>query len=112
MVPVMSGGATVLGNMVLACSSCDDSKGRNAFDEWMVGSAPKSPSSRGISNIDRRIRHIRAYAKRYGYESAQVEEGLNRAELKRLRSVREKLASVRRDVESLVSDFRVRTGYR
>ena len=111
-VPVMSGGATVLGNMVLACSPCDDSRARSPFDEWMLGGAPKSPSSRGISNIPDRLVRIRAYAEQHGYESVQVEEGLNRAELKRLRSVREKLASVRQEVESLINDFRARTGYR
>jgi hypothetical protein len=111
-VPVMSGGAAVLGNMVLACSSCDDSKAQRVFDEWMLGSTLKSPSSRGVSNVSDRIARIRAYAEQHGYESAQVEAGLNRAERERLRSVRDQLALLRQEVESLVNDFRARTGYR
>src|SRR5438128_636464 len=36
LVPAISGGESVLGNMVPACQPCDDSKGRRPFDSWMA----------------------------------------------------------------------------
>jgi len=110
-VPVMKDGATVLGNMVLACSACDDSKSQRDFDEWMQSSVPKSPLSRGTANISRRIKHIRAYVKLYRYRSKPIEDGLIGVELERLKTVRERLASLRQEVDSLVGDFRARTGF-
>lgn len=60
-VPVMQGGDTVVGNMVLACAQCDDSKQAADFEQWMNGDAPRSPKSRGVSDIDNRVRRIRDY---------------------------------------------------
>ena len=110
-VPVMKDGATVLGNMVLACSTCDDSKSKRDFDEWMLSGVPKSPLSRGIPQIARRIENIKAYVEKYSYRFEAIESGLSDVELKRVRAVRERLASVRMEVESLVDDFRGRTGF-
>ena len=111
-VPVMKDGATVLGNMVLACSTCDDSKSQRKFDEWMLSGVPKSPSSRGIANMSWRIERIQAYVELYSYHSAPVDDGLSEVELERLQGVRKLLASLREEVDSLVQDFRVRTGYK
>ena len=110
-VPVMRDGATVLGNMVLACSTCDDSKSQRDFDEWMLSGVPKSPLSRGIANISRRIEHIKSYIELYTYRSEPVENRLSGVELERLQAVRERLATLRQEVDSLVDDFRGRTGY-
>ena len=37
LVPVSSGGGTVVGNMVPACGSCDDSKGAKDYRVWLDG---------------------------------------------------------------------------
>ena len=34
LIPVSLGGETVIGNMVLACGRCDDSKGQRPFEQW------------------------------------------------------------------------------
>jgi hypothetical protein len=43
-IPVNKGGDTVLGNMVRACKSCDDSKQHKTLDEWFASEAPKRPA--------------------------------------------------------------------
>lgn len=98
--------------MVLACSTCDDSKSKRDFDEWMLGDAPKSPNSRGIANTSCRVERIKAYVELYRYRSAPVDNGLSEVELERLQAVRKRLSSLRQEVDSLVHDFRVRTGYK
>ena len=39
LVPISKGGDTTLGNIVPACSKCDDSKRDLPFKEWVVGNA-------------------------------------------------------------------------
>ena len=111
-VPVMRDGAAVLGNMVLACQPCDDSKSQRDFDKWMLSDAPRSPKSRGVKNLKRRISRIRSYAERYGYRSESIELGLNRAERERLRDARTQLSSLREQVDSLVTDSGTEPGIR
>ena len=110
-VPVMSGGATMSGNMVLACSTCDNSKGRLGLYEWMQSDAPKAPKRRGVANRLGRIERIRAYVEHHAYRSEPLEDGLSGDEVQRLRAIRERLDSLRQEVDSLVVDFRMRTGY-
>ena len=110
-VPVANDGATVLGNMVLACSSCDDSKQHRSFDDWMLSDAPKSPS-RHVANVPERIEHIKAYVRQFDYEPEPIEAGMDKVERERLQAIRGRLASLRQEVDSLVSDFRRRTGFR
>ena len=111
-VPVIKGGATVLGNMVLACTTCDDSKVQRGFDEWMFSDAPDSPRTRLVPNLSQRRARIMAYIERFGYEPEPEEDILNRVERERLQAIRGRLASLRQEVDSLVSDFRRRTGFR
>ena len=46
--PVSKGGDTMLGNMVPACATCDDSKGGLPYDVWALGGAPNSPQTRSV----------------------------------------------------------------
>jgi hypothetical protein len=45
------GGDTVPGNIVPACSKCDDPKRSLPYDEWAVGSTPGSPRSCGVTDV-------------------------------------------------------------
>ena len=109
-VPVMSGGAMVLGNMVLSCSVCDDSKRRVPLDEWMRSDVPKAPKSRGVPNFEERLDRIEAYVQHFGYQPKAVEDSLTAEELERLKDAGQRIASLRRDVESLVADYQERVG--
>ena len=109
LVPISKGGDTVLGNMVPACSQCDDSKQGKSFEEWMTGDTPLSPKSRGIEDIDKRIEHIHNYVRHSGYVPQSLEDRLDERELERLFIIRSKLREVRDDIETLISDYRART---
>lgn len=108
LIPIKSGGETVLGNMVPTCAQCDDSKRDLYFEDWITSDAPKSPKSRGVKDIDQRIEHIKAYMQHYGYSPRNLEDRLNEDEKNRLKLVRSKLIEVREDIETLVNDYRAR----
>lgn len=76
LVPVSKGGDTVLGNIVPACQKCDDSKGSAPFDVWMGSSAPNSPASRSVIDLEARIARIRGYREHFGYVPKQTEDRL------------------------------------
>lgn len=109
LIPFTKGGETVLGNMVLACSSCDDSKQALPFDEWLLSDAKCSPASRRVKNIDQRLERIKAYQQHFGYTPRSLEKRLTKGELRRLKMIRFRLQNIRKDIESLIDDYRART---
>ena len=107
-VPVAKGGDTVVGNMVLACATCDDSKQAFNFETWMKGPAPKSPGNRGVKDISQRVRRIRQYAKKYEYEARDFAQRLDKAEQDELHEIQNQMSDVRRRLEGLISDYQRR----
>lgn len=110
LVPINKGGETVLGNMVPACARCDDSKRDEPFEEWMVSGVKRSPQSRGIVDVAQRIERIKAYVQHFDYRVRTLEERPNRQELERLKDIQARLQGLRKDVDALIADYRVRTG--
>lgn len=112
LIPVSMGGDTVLGNMVPACSKCDDSKRGLAYDAWAFGPSPGSPEARGVPDIRERISRIREYVDRYGYVARTPEELLSLDELAEYHRIRQALAVLRADCDRLFAAFRRRSGSR
>ena len=112
LISVFSGGDTVLGNMVPACSLCDDSKRHHPYMEWAYSDVPGSPKTRGIPDLDQRLTRIQAYVAHYEYAPQPLTTRLAPSELEELESIREVLLAARRQFEELVSAYRARTGSR
>ena len=110
LIPVMDGGATVLGNMVPACAPCDDSKSRQPYKEWMTSNSSKSPIRRGVINVKERIQRIHDYVTHFGYICGPVESQLTADEIRRRTQLLGHLQELRREVDSLVDDYRRRKG--
>ena len=110
LVPITKGGDTVLGNMVLTCASCDDSKRDLSFEEWMMSESRLSPRSRGVLDLDRRIGHIRAYVLHFGYMPLPLENKLDQEELEQLKSIHNEINIVRHKFDALIAHHRARTG--
>lgn len=51
-------------NLVPACGKCNQSKGNKDWLTWMRSSAPLSPASRGVADIDDRIARLQEYERR------------------------------------------------
>ena len=108
LIPVGAGGDTVLGNMVLACSRCDDSKGRRPFDEWMRSDAPFSPASRSVPDLERRIARLKAYMVRFGYSPRRHEDRLTPDELSRFAGIRTQRRELRQGIDELIRLYQAR----
>lgn len=106
LVPIVRGGETVLGNMVPACSRCDDSKQHRPYAEWMRSEGDASLKRRGVRDIEARIQKLAEYARHFGYEPTPLEQRLNEAERARLAAIRQNLDDARRELESLIKDAR------
>ena len=48
-------------NLVPACGKCNQSKGNRKWKEWIIGSAKLSPKTRGVKDIELRIKRLEAY---------------------------------------------------
>ena len=110
LIPIREDGETVLGNMVLACQQCDDSKGRASFKEWMRGPSAKSPQSLRVHDVEGRIRRLEEYMQTFGYVPTPLEKRLNADELARLREMRLDLTRLRADVDNLIGSYQKRVG--
>jgi hypothetical protein len=52
-----------IANLVPACQPCNSSKGNANWKEWMLGSAPQSPTSRGVAMLEERVARLEVYEK-------------------------------------------------
>ncbi|MHB1156956.1 MAG: HNH endonuclease [Phycisphaerales bacterium] len=50
-----------IANLVPSCGKCNQSKGNKNWLDWMTSRAPQSPASRGIPDIEKRIKRLQAY---------------------------------------------------
>jgi len=50
-------------NLVPSCGKCNQSKGGKEWRHWIISAAPRSPKSRGVRDLDKRIARIEAYEK-------------------------------------------------
>ena len=96
LIPIRNDGETVVGNMVLACQTCDDSKGKSPFLEWMTGTASKSPQTRNVAGVKERAGRLEAYMKAFHYSPIRLELRLNRNERARLSRIKTELEQLRR----------------
>lgn len=48
-------------NLVPACGKCNQSKGNKPWASWMVSSANLSPKSKGIHDLEQRMKRLSAY---------------------------------------------------
>jgi hypothetical protein len=110
LVPVGLGGDTVLGNIVLACGRCDDSKGQREFEEWMLSNAPFSPTTRGVPDVQQRIARLKAYMTQFGYAPRRLEERLSQQELERFATIRSKHRELRCEIDELIEAYQERRG--
>ena len=60
-----TGYVSELANLVPACGKCNQSKGNKNWRSWMLGAANRSPNSRNIPDIDRKIARIESYQQKY-----------------------------------------------
>ena len=56
-----TGYITEIANLVPSCGKCNQSKGNKNWKEWMRSTAARSPSRRGITDIEERIARLEAY---------------------------------------------------
>lgn len=110
LVPVFSGGDTVLGNMVAACSRCDDSKRHLPYAEWALSNARHSPKTRGIPDLDSRLKRIAAYVSHYNYAPKDPATRLTPLELEHFERICADLTDARKEFDLLINSYRARTG--
>jgi len=110
LVPIRNGGDTVLGNMVLACARCDDSKQHFEFEEWMTSSGRFSPQSQGVKDLQNRINKIKSYVDHFGYQPRHLDERLDSVEREKLEEIKESMGEIRAEVEELIRNHREVSG--
>ena len=69
LVPAIRGGDITLGNMVPSCRTCNASKGRKTYQEWLECDTPKSLKRRGFTHdkIEVLRQELSRYMDKYGY---------------------------------------------
>lgn len=78
----------------------------------MTSGVNGSPQSRGIADVAQRIERIKAYVQHFDYRVRTLEERLDGQELEKLEAIQSLLQELREDVDTLIGDYRDRTGYK
>ena len=50
-----------IGNLVPSCGKCNQSKGNKSWRDWMRGNATRSPTGRGLKDVEIRAARLEAY---------------------------------------------------
>ena len=61
-------------NLVPACGPCNQSKSGADWDKWMTGPAKGSPKTKGITDLENRIKRINAFVAWGAIEPLQLEQ--------------------------------------
>ena len=69
-----TGYITEIANLVPACGKCNQSKGNSNWKEWMISNAEKSPKTRGIPDLEKRIQIIEKYDNYFKKKIINLEE--------------------------------------
>ncbi len=56
-----TGHISEIANLVPSCGKCNQSKGNSDWRTWMLGSAPRCPTVRGIQDVAQRIARLEAF---------------------------------------------------
>jgi hypothetical protein len=67
-----TGYITEIANLVPSCGKCNQSKGKSNWRIWMTGQARLSPKTRGVKDIEERIRRLEAYEKSWQPHPRQI----------------------------------------
>lgn len=52
-------------NLVPSCGKCNQSKGNKHWRDWMLGTASKSPRTRGVVDLDERVTRLESYCEAF-----------------------------------------------
>lgn len=102
LVPAISGGESVLGNMVTACQPCDDSKGSRPFDSWMAARAIARPDASWAADTPARIVRLREYQRQFGYVATKAESRLSPERLVQFKDLIRRAKELQRDIEAFI----------
>lgn len=69
-----TGYITEIANLVPACEKCNQSKRNSNWKEWMLSNAKKSPKTRKVADIKKRIQLIEKYEKIFKPQKINLEE--------------------------------------
>ncbi len=69
-----------IANLVPACGECNQSKGNKPWREWIMSSAPRSPKSRGVPDLEARIERLGEYEKWRDVQPLDFEEIVGKEE--------------------------------
>jgi hypothetical protein len=108
LVAVKNGGETVLGNMVLACAACDDSKQDSPYETWLRARPSSSASREAMQIAEHRIEKLRAYAAHFHYLPIPLVERLTSEELTRLDQLKGRGRQLQIDIEALIAAYETR----
>ena len=59
-------------NLVPACGKCNQSKGNKEWRSWMFGPAPLSPETRGIANLEEKVKRLELYESQGGVTKLDI----------------------------------------
>lgn len=95
-------------NLVPACGKCNQSKGNKDWLMWMRSSAPLSPTTRGIADIDARIARLQEYERRAAPTRVDFEAAVGAELWARHWEHHKRLLELMREADGDAQEIRVR----
>jgi hypothetical protein len=93
-------------NLVPACGKCNQSKGNKHWKKWMLGKARYSPASRGVNNLEDKVKRLEEYEKWEGVTKLDFENIVGEKIWKQHWDNCEKMHIMMRDAQNLAEEVK------
>ncbi|MFC1597295.1 HNH endonuclease [Planctomycetota bacterium] len=97
-----------IANLVPACGKCNQSKGGNAWRDWMLGKARLSPTGRGLPDVAERVALIEEYERWRPPSRIDFESIIGREEWEHYWSLCESVNDELRQCQEVADSIRAR----
>lgn len=108
LVPVKSGGETVLGNLVPACATCDDAKRDLPYDEFLRKDRLWERRKIRAEEREARILTLQKYIEAFHYKPVKLLDRLTTDEQAQLQSIQTKINDLRQEFQALANQYTAR----
>lgn len=104
-----TGYITEIANLVPACGKCNQSKGNSDWKEWMLSDAEKSPKTRKIPDINKRIQLIEKYENLFKPHKVELEKIAGNQLWKKYMDAYESIISQMKDAQKIMDEIKKKT---
>lgn len=104
-----TGYITEIANLVPACGKCNQSKRNSNWKEWMLGNAKKSPKTRNIPDLNKRVQLIEKYERHFKPQKIDLERIAGKTLWEKYMDAYDSIISQMESAQTIMEEIKIKT---